>query len=157
MNPLLLRYLPHLIAIGAILGGLYAIHHHGFNKGEHYVQSKWDKERTSNLEAQAKRNAEDSAKLHELETAKNENLATIDRLTRSNRNLKRLRISQSYCPSKADPDNPAGGGKFHEELHGGAGEVVENAVNEFDLTYRAEAERADKLIEGCRVINDYLN
>ena len=149
MPLLLLRFLPYIIAIVAVLGIVYGIHHHGYNQGEQYVQAKWDKAKAEQVAAQLKKNAEDLAALRKLEENKNANIAEIDSLRITLAKSKRLRIPTTCDDAgKTSADNSAGAGELptQSELD------LAEARRELD----EEAYRADRTVEDCRVLNEFV-
>ena len=149
MPLLLLRFLPYIIAIVAVLGIVYGIHHHGYNQGEQYVQAKWDKAKAEQMSAQLKKNAEDLAALRKLEEKANVESEDNKRLRANNRALF-LRIPVSPCSGSGETitDNSTSAGQLPTQ---GERDLAE-AKRQLD----EEAFRADEIVRACRVLNDWV-
>jgi hypothetical protein len=153
MSPVIIalirRLLPYFAGVAVFLGVVYGIHHHGTVGGRAEIQAKWDKAELDRKEAQAKKNAEDAAKLRKLEGDKNANLAEIDRL-RANNHALWLRLPKTACGESGAP-----GGNIAT----GDGELPDSpqaALDRFMAGLADEAYRADKIIEDCRVLNEWI-
>ena len=138
----------------AILALVVAIAATGWGFGADSVQSKWDKATAQQVAAQLAKNQTDHAKMKTLEETKNANIVEIDRLRANLGKSERLRLRQTACSGsgKANSDNPAGEGQLPESVSGSA----EDAINIFDREYLDEATRAEKIVESCRVLNDFV-
>jgi len=146
--PLLMRLLPYIVAVVAVLGIVYGIHHHGYNAGVNEIQTKWDAAEHAAEQAQAAKNMADAERIRKLEVVKNENIVEIDRLRANNRALF-LRIPQTACiGSQASADNTAGAGQLPDK--------AQAAFDRFMAGVADEAYRADRVVEDCRVLNEYL-
>ena len=145
MNPLWLKALPYLLAAAVAAGGVYFIYH----KGEQNVQAKWDKAVAAQVAAQLAKNVADNAKLKQLEETKNENIVEIDRL-RANNHALWLRLPKTPCSGSGSPgsDTTAGAGELPT--------AAEIAFKRFTDGLADEAYRADRVVEDCRVLNDFL-
>ncbi len=81
-----------------------------------------------------------------LTEAENVNLKEISRLRAAATSAPRLRLPS--CPTAGAKIDSAGTGQFYQSLFGKS----EDALNRFDVAYREEADRADRLIESCRKV-----
>jgi hypothetical protein len=133
----------------AAYGVYWSIDNSGYNRGVGEVQTRWDKAEAERASAQDKKDADDFAKLRKLEGTKNENLAEIDRL-RANNHALWLRLPKTACggSGQSGSDNVAG----DRELSTPGERYLAEAKRQLD----DEAERADKIVEECRVLNDGL-
>lgn len=131
-----------IITIAAALFGA------GWHQGADSVQRKWDEDVATRTALLLKQTQEAAEKLRKLEETKNANIAEIDRL-RANNHALWLRLPKHRC--QTGTDNPAGSGELPEGAPSGA----EQAVNEFDKRWADEAYRADKVVEDCRVLNEF--
>ena len=149
MNPLLLiRIAPY--AIGLLLLAIAATAF--YKAGQDDRQADWDKSTAQQVAAQLAKNNADNAKLKTLEETKNENLVEIDRL-RANNHAIWLRLPKTPCTGSApSQDTTAGGG----ELPASTPSSAETAINEFDKRWADEAYRADRIVEDCRVLNNFV-
>lgn len=145
----LLKYWRTLLA-GVIAGALFVA---GWSFGADRVQSKWDEAIAAQTAAQLKYNTEQSAKLRTLEETKNENIAEIDRLNTELGKSDRLRLRKTACRGSNTPStNSTSGARFVPEE---VPDVQDEALNSFDATCRNIALEADKIVEYCRVLNDW--
>lgn len=124
----------------------------GYRDGADHVQRKWDEATARHVKAQLAKNQADATRLRKLEEVKNENIAEIDRL-RANNHALWLRLPKNPCGGSDAPsgDTVAGGGQLPEGAPSGA----ERAINEFDKRWADEAYRADRVVEDCRVLNEF--
>ena len=146
---LLIRFLPYIITIVAVLGAIYGIHHHGYKEGVNEIQTLWDKAKAEQMSAQLKKNAEDLAALRKLEEKANVESEDNKRL-RANNHALWLRLPKTPC---------GGSGETLVDNFTGAGELP--TQSELDLAEARreldeEAYRADRTVEDCRVLNEYL-
>src|SRR5574340_6069 len=144
----LLKY-RRIIAVMAAAAALVAF---GWWQGSDHVERKWDGATARQVAEQLKHNTEQTTRLRTLEETKNANIAEIDRL-RANNHALWLRLPKAPCggSGQTGQDNPAGGGQLPEGAPSGA----ERALNEFDKRWADEAYRADKVVEDCRVLNEF--
>ena len=145
----MLRLLPYIVAIAAVLGIVYGIHHHGYNQGEQYVQAKWDKAKAEQMSAQLKKNAEDLAALRKLE--ENANVESEDnKRLRANNHALWLRLPKTPCGGSGETitDNFTGTGELPTQ---GERDLAE-AKRQLD----EEAFRADEIVRACRVLNEFV-
>ena len=156
MNPLLLRFLPHIAALLAVAALLFGIHHHGYNQGEQYVQAKWDADKVQQAEAQRQKNLADTERLAKLNEEKRDAEITIDEYRASVAKLDRLRLPASACrkPSKAGADKSTADGQLRGDVQEGEGSL-EDALNKFADTFGSEAIRAEVIVKDCRVLNEF--
>ncbi|CAB4187550.1 hypothetical protein UFOVP1155_36 [uncultured Caudovirales phage] len=163
-SALILRFLPYLAAVGLMIGALMwhssKVNSFGeakFKGGEHATQEKWDKSTAEAVSAQLAANQDNQSRINNLEVERNENLNYIDKLDADNRALvKRLRLPKTACPSilpavaatGGSQDTAAASGDIQSAISSGE----EEALNDFDATYRSEAYRCDKLIEDVRPV-----
>lgn len=144
----LLKYW-RILALTGVAATLFGA---GWWQGSDRVQRKWDEDKARQVKEQLEKNQADAAKLRKLESDKNENLDYVSNLYFGLGKSQRLRLPQAPCAgSQTSADNPAGEGFIPAGVSGSA----EQAVNDFDLTYRNAALRSDKIVEGCRVLNDF--
>lgn len=133
-----------LLAIASVYGlGMY----HGGKIQQH----KQDAEKIDSLTAQLEKNQSDNAKLKKLEETKNENLDYVANLYFELGKSKRLRLPECRQPSETGADRSTGERGVSEGVSGGE----EEALNEFDTTYRNAALRSDKIVEQCRELNEF--
>lgn len=139
------------ILLAALVAGAFAT---GWWKGGDAVQRKWDADTARMVAEQLAKNQADAAKLKKLEEMKNANLEYVSNLYFNLGKSKRLRLPQAACGGSNPPstDSPSGEELVPAGISGGA----EQALNDFDLTYRNAAYRADTLTENCRVLNNFL-
>ena len=134
----------------------------GWANGSGHTQRQWDIDvhiRTKAVLEQVQAN--DRLKTA-LEETKNVNSKTIDMLAATITKLRadnRLHLYPTPCTgglpsadtSSGSKDAPTGNGFVSEPVQSGA----EEALNSFDGAYAAEALRADKIVEDCRVLRDW--
>lgn len=138
-----------IIAALVVVASLVAV---GWNIGADRVQRKWDEDVATQTAVLLKQTQEAADKLRKLEETKNANIAEIDRL-RANNHALWLRLPKTPCRGSGQTrqDTIAGSGELPEGTSSGA----EQALNEFDATYRDEADRSDRIVESCRVLNEF--
>lgn len=134
----------------------------GWTNGSDHVQRQWDVDihvRTKAALEQVKSNDNLKTKLEEV---KNVNTKTVEMLATTIRTLRadnRLHLYPPTCPGGLPDTVSTGGSKDGAastgELSRDVPSAAENALNRFDAAYASEAERADKLIESCRVLVDW--
>lgn len=133
------------IFLAALVAGAFAT---GWWKGGDAVQRKWDADTARMVAAQLAKNQADAAKLKKLEETKNENIVEIDRL-RANNHALWLRLPKTPCTGNTPSgDTVAGTGELPTQ--------AEIAFKRFTDGLADEAYRADKIIEDCRVLNDFV-
>lgn len=139
-----------VLALAGVVAVLFGA---GWLQGSDHVQRKWDEYTARQVKAQLEKNQADAARLNKLEETKNENIVEIDRL-RANNHALWLRLPKTTCGGSGAPsgDTVAGGGQLPEGAPSGA----ERAINEFDKRWADEAYRADRVVEDCRVLNEFV-
>lgn len=144
----LLKYWRIIAALAAV-AALVAL---GWSLGADRVQRMWDEDVATRTALLLKQTQADAKRLRALEETKNENIAEIDRL-RANNHALWLRLPKTPCGGSGQTGtySIAGSGQLHQDLPSGA----EQAINEFDATCRDEADRADRIVEACRVFNEF--
>ena len=140
------------ILLAVFLAGAFAT---GWWKGGDAVQREWDADTAREVKEQLVKNQEDAAKLKNLEETKNENLDYVSTLYFGLGKSQRLRLPATPCggPNPPGADSPTGEGVVPAGVPESAAEI---AVNIFDLAYRDAALRADSIVEGCRVLNEFV-
>lgn len=132
--------------MAALLASAFAM---GWWKGGDAVQRKWDADTAREVKAQLVKNQADSAKLKKLEETKNENIVEIDRLHANNHALW-LRLPKTTCGGSSTPSS---------DTTSAAGELPTKSERDLAEAKRRlddESYRADKIVEECRVLNDFL-
>lgn len=140
----LLKYWKTLLA-GAIAGALFGA---GWFAGSDHVQRKWDEATARQVKAQLEKNRADAEKLRKLEETKNENLVEIDRL-RANNHALWVRLPKTPCTGSAPGGNTTAG-------TGELPTAPEIAFKRFTDGLADEAYRADRVVEDCRVLNEFV-
>jgi len=145
MSPLILKALPYIAVASLAAGVFYKV----WDMGGDHVQAKCDKAKAE----QVAKNLADQAKLIKLEETKNENLDYVSNLYFGLGKSHRLRLPKAPCTgSQTSGDSPTGERLIPDGVSGSA----EQAVNDFDITYRNAALRSDQIVEGCRVLNEFV-
>lgn len=157
-----LKLAPYLAAIGLAFGGYFYVHHSGFVEGQHAIQAKWDKATAEQTQAHMQATLANQKIITNLEVTRNENIAYIAKLNADNTALdKRLHLPHTACPRILPPVAATGGSQDSSAASGvvqpDVSTSAEEAVNEFDATYRAESLRCDKLIEDVRPVLKWAN
>jgi len=148
-----------IISFVVLLAGSFVT---GWKTGGESVQRQWDVDihiRTKAVMEQVVANDQLKTKLKEVQ---NVNTKTIDMLASTVRKLRadnRLRLPAPPCSgglpdtdaTSGSQDAATGNGELFEPVQTGA----EHALERFDGAYAEESERADKIIEGCRVLRDW--
>lgn len=121
----------------------------GYLRGADSVQRKWEREILAEIKAQLEKNQADAAKLKKLEETENANLVEIDRL-RANNHALWMRLPKTPCgkPGETSTNSTTGAGELPTE--------AEIAFQRFREGLADEAYRADKIVENCRVLNDFM-
>lgn len=121
-----------------------------FYSGTQYTQTKWDKATAKLVAEQLKASKENQAIISGLQETKNVNTKEIERLAANNHALW-MRLPKTPCSglntTSGSQDASAGSGELFTE--------AEKSFNEFTDGLGAEAERADKIVEQCRVVIDW--
>jgi hypothetical protein len=139
-----LRKYWRILALAGVAATLFGA---GWWQGSDHVQRKWDEDKARQVKAQLEKNQADAAKLRKLEEMKNENLVEIDRL-RANNHALWVRLPKTPCTGSAPSgDTPAGAGELPT--------APEIAFKRFTDGLAGEAYRADRVVEDCRVLNDF--
>lgn len=136
----------------AVVGLCIAATTFGWTLGSNHVQHKWDAERMALLEAANQAALENVKIITALEKTKHDNLTEIDRL-RANNHALWVRLPTSPC---ANANSAVGG------LDTAAGSWVavtqtQSAFDNFTSGLAEDAAGADKVIEDCRVVIDWVN
>lgn len=139
-----------LLAVAAVYGfGMYV--------GGAIQQHKQDAKQLDEVKEQLAKNQADNARLNQLEGTKNENLDYVANLYFGLGKSQRLRLQTPTCGQSGETsaDSATRERLVPVGISEVAGETSEDAINEFDLRYRNAALRAEKIVEDCRLLNEF--
>ena len=136
--PIILRYLPHLIALVAIIGGVWYFGHTRYNAGQEAVRAEFREA----LARQGRTNDRVSKSVlegyrHEIESIRNRPARVV-----------RLCSAKSGLPATGDAGGIAGSGPTGGELSAGAGPDIGPSLY-------SEAARADALAAQLRAVQKW--
>lgn len=161
MQGLLLKLLPYAVAVLMVAGGVYYVYHSGYSEGEQDVQAKWDKEKAEQVASDLQATLANEKLKRQLKDMENVNTIEINRL-RDNNHALWLRLPKTPCnPTVAatGSDSVAGSGIVSTAPETGQietnGSVAQQGFDEYERGRNDEAYRADSIVEGCRVLNDW--
>lgn len=162
MQSILLKLLPYAVAVLMVAGGVYYVYHSGYSEGEQDVQARWDKEKAEQMAADLQATLANEKLKTDLETTKNANLDYVSRVYFELGKSQRLRLPKTPCntaTTTTGSDSAAGSGVVSTAPEAGQDEtdggVAQQGFDEYERGRNDEAYRADAVVEGCRVLNDW--
>lgn len=161
MERLLLKLLPYLAAIGLAIGGYFYVHHDGVVEGRDEIQAKWDKAEAEQVAADLQEVVANEKLKQQLKDTENVNTIEINQL-RANNHALWLRLPKTPCNTAVAatiPNSVAASGIVPAKTETGQdetdGSVAQRGFDEYERGRSDEAYRADSIVEGCRVLNDW--